>query len=265
MGGAIMVVENDERLRELMRDWLETVFLDCDVIAARHDAVVVLGDDLSSRSAVIVDVDCLGVPAASFVGHLKASAPKSEIIALTIEDHRALREDMANAGATACIRKSEMSDQLLPVLKGILKPAESRAAGWSTVLCIDDEVTMLNLIELTLRRGPFQVFSALSGHQGVDVARRVRPDVVLLDLMMPDLDGWEVARRIRANKTLRDVSIIVLSVVNPERYPERELPIDDYVTKPFDPADLLRRVGEVAQTVVCSGGGDSRPALTQLE
>lgn len=246
MGGAITVIENDERLRELMRDWLETVFPDASVIAARHDDGLVLENDLPSPAVAIVDVDYLSVPPAPFVGRLKAAAPRAHVIAISIDDHHALRQDMANAGAAACIRKSHLADELLPLLKEILEPAARRDQERATVLCIEDELEMVNLLELTLRHGPFDVFAALSGYQGLDVARHIRPDVVLLDLMMPDIDGWEIARRIRADDLLRHVRIVVLSVVNPNRYPDRELPVDDYVTKPFVPADLLSRVRKVA-------------------
>jgi DNA-binding response OmpR family regulator len=115
------------------------------------------------------------------------------------------------------------------------------------VLCIEDELEMIKLIELTLERGPFRVLTAVSGQQGIDIARHVRPDVVLLDLMMPDMDGWEVARRLRAEEELKHIPIIAVSVVHPTSYPTRKLEVDDYVTKPFIPDELLRRVGAAAR------------------
>jgi CheY-like chemotaxis protein len=108
---------------------------------------------------------------------------------------------------------------------------------------------MIKLIELTLERGPFRVIGAVSGRQGLEVARRVQPDVVLLDLMMPDMDGWEVAQRFRADEALKDVPLIAVSVVHPSSYPARELPVDDYVTKPFRADELVQRVSQAARVV----------------
>jgi DNA-binding response OmpR family regulator len=112
------------------------------------------------------------------------------------------------------------------------------------VLCIEDEPDMINLIKLTLERGGFRAIGALGGRQGLDIARRVKPDVVLLDLMMPDMSGWEVARRLRADESLKGVRIVVLSVIRPNGRDRQELPVDDYVTKPFAPDDLVRRLWE---------------------
>ena len=138
----------------------------------------------------------------------------------------------------------------MPLIKDSLGPdagITSYDSRKKTVLCIEDELEMIKLIELTLERGPFRVFGAVSGQQGIDIARHARPDVVLLDLMMPDIDGWEVARRLRAEEELKHVPIIVVSVVHPTSYPARELEVDDYVTKPFVPDELLRRVSAAAR------------------
>ena len=252
MGGLIMVIENDEALGKVMRDWLETVFMECDVLVTRHDN----GADLAVRArppgAILIDVDTLGAACMEAIQDFKREAPDATILALAMDDHEALREDVLEAGADACIRKTDMGDRLLPLLEEILGPNAGLThykGRRKTVLCIEDELEMIKLIELTLQRGPFRVLGAVSGQQGIDIARHVLPDVVLLDLMMPDMDGWEVARRLRADEELRDVPIIAVSVVHPSSYPARELAVDDYVTKPFVPDELLRRVGEIAQVV----------------
>ena len=116
-----------------------------------------------------------------------------------------------------------------------------------TVLCIEDEPDMIDLIKLALERGGFRAIGALGGRQGLDVAKRVRPDIVLLDLMMPDMNGWEVARRIRADESLKDVRIVVLSALRRGCHDHRELPVvDAYVEKPFAPNHLL---SELRQTL----------------
>jgi len=252
MGGPILIIENDERLRDVMREWFETVFLDCDIVVAARDGGAVPVVETWLPRAILIDVDALGTESVDTIRQLRAAAPRSEIIALAMDDHEALRRDVRAAGARACVRKADMSDRLVPLLRRVLEPEPGPGTqvedGW-TVVCIEDELEMIKLIEFTLQRGRFRVIGAVSGEQGLDLVRRVRPDVVLLDLMMPDMDGWEVARRLRADRTLRNVPIIVLSVVHPGRYPFRELEVDDYVTKPFVPDELLRRVRKAAHIV----------------
>jgi DNA-binding response OmpR family regulator len=252
MGGLILIIEDDEGLGRVMRDWLKTVFMECDVLVACHGN----GDDPALKArppqAILIDVDTVGAECVEAIRHFKRKVPEASILALTMDDHEALRKNVLDAGADACIRKTEMGDRLLPLLEDVLGPDAGLThcdGRRKTVLCIEDELEMIKLIELTLERGPFRVLGAVSGQQGIDIARHVRPDVVLLDLMMPDMDGWEVARRLRADEELRDVPIIAVSVVHPSSYPARELVVDDYVTKPFVPDDLLHRVGEIAQIV----------------
>ena len=252
MNRLILLIEDDEVLRDLMREWLETVFLETDVIVAQSDNGLMSTVKAESPCVILVDIDPVGSERLDLIRRLKRAASEAEIIVLTMEDHAALRQHVRQAGATACICKFEMNDRLLPMLKDLVEPEPRPRRGQEppkTILCIEDELEMIKLIELTLRRGPFRVIGAVSGQQGLDVARRIRPDVVLLDLLIPDMYGWGVARRLRSDETLKDTPIIVVTVVHPSGYPARELDVDDYVTKPFAPEDLVRRVSEVAQVV----------------
>ena len=256
MGRPILIIEDDKNLREVMRDWLEAIFRGREVIVTPHSNGAVPKAAARSPRVILVDVDMMEARGTDVIGRLKTAVPHTEIIALTMDDHEALRRDVEAAGALACLRKSDVSDGLLPILTNLLdsEPGSGQESatderGTMTVLCIEDELEMIRLIELTLERGPFRVFGAVSGQQGLDVARRVQPDVVLLDLMMPDMDGWEVARRFREDEALKDVPIIAVSVVQPTNYPARELPVDDYVTKPFRADDLVRRVSDAARVV----------------
>jgi DNA-binding response OmpR family regulator len=138
---------------------------------------------------------------------------------------------------------------LLPTLGDVLSPEPDRA-GERTMVCIEDELEMLELITLILERADFKVIGALSGRQGLDAVRQVDPDVVLLDLMMPDMDGWEVCRRMKADVETKDIPIIVVSVVPRTSARVHGLEVDDYVTKPFAPEDLRRRVSTALRVAV---------------
>jgi two-component system response regulator VicR len=116
------------------------------------------------------------------------------------------------------------------------------------VLCIEDEKEMIDLIKLILERKGFEVLGAVGGEEGLEVIRRERPDLILLDLMMPEVDGWEVYRQMKADEQLKDIPVIVVTAKAQSIDKVLGLHIakvDDYVTKPFGPQELLKSVNKV--------------------
>ncbi|MBO0778126.1 MAG: response regulator transcription factor, partial [Ktedonobacteraceae bacterium] len=114
-------------------------------------------------------------------------------------------------------------------------------------LIVDDEENIIELIRLGLRYEGFQVETASDGEQGVTLAQRVSPDVIILDVMMPGIDGLEVLRRLRANPTTRDIPILMLTAKDEvsDRILGLQTGADDYLTKPFDFYELLERIRAV--------------------
>ncbi len=113
-----------------------------------------------------------------------------------------------------------------------------------TILVVDDEPHIVELARMYLEQANYRVVSAADGSQALEAARQMRPALVVLDLMLPGLDGWEVCRRLRAES---DVPIIMLTARSDEvdRIVGLELGADDYVTKPFNPRELVARVRAV--------------------
>jgi CheY-like chemotaxis protein len=116
------------------------------------------------------------------------------------------------------------------------------------ILCIDDEKEIIDLIRLILTRKGYDVAGAISGEEGLAKARSWKPDLVLLDLMMPDMDGWEVFHRIRADETLSEIPVIVVTAR--AQSIDRVLGlhvarVNDYISKPFTPQDLVESVERV--------------------
>jgi len=117
-----------------------------------------------------------------------------------------------------------------------------------TVVCIEDEPEMVDLIKLILGRKGFELTGAMGGREGLEVIRRVKPDLVLLDLMMPDIDGWEVYQQMKADEELKHIPVIVVTAKAQSIDKVLGLHIakvDDYVTKPFGPQELLQSVERV--------------------
>jgi DNA-binding response OmpR family regulator len=116
-----------------------------------------------------------------------------------------------------------------------------------TILVIEDETDILEVIEYNLRREGYRVLTSGDGEQGLSTARRDAPDLVLLDLMLPGLDGIEVCRKLKEDPVTRDIPIVMLTAKSEESDVVLGLGVgaDDYLAKPFSPKELVARVKAV--------------------
>jgi two-component system KDP operon response regulator KdpE len=121
------------------------------------------------------------------------------------------------------------------------------------ILVVDDEARMVRFIQLNLEHDGFRVISAYNGREALDHVRSKLPNLVLLDVMMPDLDGFEVLERIRDQS---NVPVIMLTAKGEEddRVRGLELGADDYITKPFSPRELVSRVRAVLRRIEAESG-----------
>jgi len=116
------------------------------------------------------------------------------------------------------------------------------------VVCIEDEQEMIDLVQLILGRRGFEVEGANGGLEGLERVKQKKPDLVLLDLMMPDMDGWEVYQRMKSDESLREIPVIVITAKAQSIDKVLGLHIaqvDDYITKPFGPQELLESVEKI--------------------
>jgi len=114
----------------------------------------------------------------------------------------------------------------------------------TTILVADDEESIVQLARLYLTQAGFRVLSARDGQEALEAVRRLKPDLLVLDLMLPKVDGWEVCRRLRKDSAL---PIIMLTARDEDvdKIIGLELGADDYVTKPFNPRELVARIRAV--------------------
>jgi CheY-like chemotaxis protein/anti-sigma regulatory factor (Ser/Thr protein kinase) len=166
------------------------------------------------------------------------------------------------------------------------------AEGWAgTVLVIDDERATHDLLERELSAKGYRVLHALGGREGLQLAREMRPDAITLDVVMPEVDGWTVLRRLKADPELQDIPVVLVTILG-DREMGYALGAADYLTKPIDTDALLQAldrfmpVGRRAEVLIvdddlatremlrrtlAKGGwtvveaADGREALTQLE
>jgi len=123
---------------------------------------------------------------------------------------------------------------------GTASPAASRAK----VLCIDDDRLLLGLFSLLLKGTDYDPLMASDGPSGIDTAKRERPDLILLDVMMPGMDGFEVCRRMRADPDLKDIPIIIVTAIADPKLNVKGFQAGATLAmlKPFEPQKLLNTV-----------------------
>lgn len=118
------------------------------------------------------------------------------------------------------------------------------------VVYIEDEPEMIDLVRLILSRKNYEVIGANGGREGLELVRKVLPDVVLLDLMMPDVDGWDVYQQLKAEDITKSIPVIVVTAK--AQTIDRVLglhiaKVDDYIPKPFSPKELVDSLERVLE------------------
>ena len=112
------------------------------------------------------------------------------------------------------------------------------------ILVVDDDKEVVRLMQAYLEQAGYEVFVAYDGETAVHNLRREKPDLLLLDLMLPDRDGWDITRLVRSDPTLANIPIIMLTarVDTNDKIVGLEIGADDYITKPYDPREVVARV-----------------------
>ncbi len=129
------------------------------------------------------------------------------------------------------------------------------------ILVVDDEADIVALVAYHLARAGYRVTTASSGTEALSLARSDRPSLIVLDLMLPGISGYEVLERLRADDNTRQVAVLMLTARRDEQDRIRGLTLgaDDYLTKPFSPHELVLRVGAILRRT--AGAGDRQSDL----
>lgn len=115
------------------------------------------------------------------------------------------------------------------------------------ILAVDDEIDILTLLEYNLEKAGFEVISAKDGPEAIELARKEKPNLIILDIMLPSMEGTEVCKALKRDDTTNHIPVIMLTAKGEEidRIVGLELGADDYITKPFSPRELILRVKSV--------------------
>ena len=114
-----------------------------------------------------------------------------------------------------------------------------------TILVVDDEPAIVKVVSFRLKKAGYNVVSAADGQEGLDLIGKIKPDLILLDLRLPVLDGFQVCQKVKADENLKAIPIIIFTASSmgeniDSRY--KEVGADDYLIKPFEPEVLLEKI-----------------------
>ena len=114
-----------------------------------------------------------------------------------------------------------------------------------TILVVDDEPAIVKVVSFRLKKAGYNVVSAADGQEGLDLIGKIKPDLILLDLRLPVLDGFQVCQKVKADESLKSIPIIIFTASSTgenidSRY--KEVGADDYLIKPFEPEVLLEKI-----------------------
>ena len=115
------------------------------------------------------------------------------------------------------------------------------------ILVVDDEIYIVHILDFSLGMEGYEVITALDGEQALEKARADKPDLIVLDIMMPKLDGYETCKILKADPDTKDIPVILLSAKgrNVDQKIGFEVGADDYITKPFSPRKLVERINAI--------------------
>jgi len=120
------------------------------------------------------------------------------------------------------------------------------------ILIVDDEPSLIVALQFLMEQNGYETIAALSGEEAMEAIAKHHPDLVLLDIMLPVVDGFEVCQRVRENQDWKDIRIVLLTALGSEAHVTKGLDLgaDAYVTKPFSNTDLVAQVKEL---LACRG------------
>ena len=244
VAGSVLVVEDDRRSADLMRVYLDGAGY---AVSIARDGLE--GLEMARRlapRAVILDILLPGLSGWELLTRLKAD-PATAAIPVVIASMLDERGTGFSIGAAEYLVKPIDRQALLDALGRCVSPPANKR----TVVVIDDDPLDLDLVEASLAPAGWSVLAASGGEDGVELVRRERPSVVLLDLLMRDVDGFDVVERLRADPSVADVPIIVLTSKEMTTADHERLAgqISFLARKgTFRPAELVDLVGRVATT-----------------
>jgi DNA-binding response OmpR family regulator len=242
----LFVVADNDLVRQSLCDFVKGILPDWMVIHGGLDEQSISAIGARSPDAILVDLALPHTDGVSIIRKLKTVAPSAPIIALTMDDDEPYLDAVRSAGSTFCLPIWELRHKFLSVLQDGIAPAGD-ARSHRRIVCVEDDLDTLELIRFVLERHSYVVIGALGGHSAHEIILKHNPDLVLLDLMMPGVNGWEVYEQMKADERTQDIPVIVITVLDPDWMKvtgSAPTALEGYVAKPFNPRVLLAEINK---------------------
>jgi len=112
------------------------------------------------------------------------------------------------------------------------------------IVVVDDELDILKVVSFRLEKAGYEILTAVDGPKALDLIRKEKPDLILLDIALPGMDGYEVCRKVKSDAALRNIPVIFLTASQVDRIKEKQSdsPADDFLIKPFEPEKLIAKI-----------------------
>lgn len=250
----ILVVEDNELNLKLVKELL-TLGKFNTLTAADAET----GIELARRhkpDLILMDIQLPGLDGLSATRVIKSDEHLKDIPIVALTSY-AMQGDEQKAKAAGCngyLTKpidtrnftNTLSSYLLRSARSDL-PVKAKVRKNPVILIVDDEPKNLKLLEASLDKAPFRIEPAYSGPEALIKARDLMPDLIVLDVMMPQMDGYEVARRLKSDPELKKIPIIILTSLNDSENKETGLSVgaEDFLTKPVKTGELTARINSM--------------------
>ena len=247
MSAKILIVEDNPLNLKLIRDVLE--FQGFDVITARsgEEGVAMASD--ASPDLVLMDLQLPGIDGHEALQRIHAD-PRCRDVPIVAVTAFAMKDDIerAEAAGFAGYIAKPISVRALPAQIARFLPWWILMPDQITILAVDDQPQNLRLLEAVLSPRGYRIVTATSGEQAIEMLSEAVPDLVLLDIVMPGVDGYEVCRRIRENPATAYLPVVMITASNDqEKLTSLRAGADDFISKPLNQGELLARVASLAR------------------
>ena len=241
----LFVLAENVLVRRALCDFVEVTLPDWLVLDGGFDETTIALVRSRQPDVVLIDLAIPSTDGASLIRKLRTVVPSTPIIALTVDHDELYLDALRAAGSTCCLPIWELRHSFLSALEDGLSN-DGRTRTQKKIVCVEDDLDTMELIRFILERHDFTMIGALGGLGAQAIIREQQPDLVLLDLMMPGVSGWDVYEQMQADTVTREIPVIVITVLDPGWIERESRPIGElqgYLIKPFNPRDLLTAIG----------------------
>jgi DNA-binding response OmpR family regulator len=248
MAKKILIADDDPHIVALVSSRLKSNQYE---VVVAYDAAQTMSQVRKEKpDLIILDMKMPAGGGNSVLDNLKMSIStfNTPVLVMTAYPSEAIRQKALEMGATDFITKPFKSEEILTKVKkalGETGPEESRPIT-KKILVVDDNPNIVKLLEHRLKANEYEVVTAHDGEDALDKVRQAKPDLMILDVVIPKIDGYRVLSILRADEQYKDIPVVMLSAHGQAKDVEKgmELGAVSYITKPFKPEMLLGVIKE---------------------